>query len=109
MSAFRRVDPKLYEDVQKAYAAAMAAGRWKGHYGATNANEYWAEGTQTWFWSNYAFKDGDRTIQTPDDLKEYDPQLFELLGRVYPDHRIPLDVYHGKQIPPGTGRQRKQQ
>lgn len=25
---------------------------WKNHYASTNANEYWAEGTQTWFWSN---------------------------------------------------------
>lgn len=104
MSGIRLVDPKLYEDIRKAYADAMAAGRWKGQYGSTNASEYWAEATQTWFWSNFAFNDGDKTIVTPDDLKEYDPEIYEILGRVYPDHHIPVDVFYSKEIPHGTGR-----
>jgi hypothetical protein len=37
-------------------------------------------------------------INTPLDLLRYDPKIYELLGRVYPDHEIPVDVYHGKQI-----------
>ena len=37
-------------------------------------------------------------IQTPDDLKQYDPKIYELLGRVYPDHRIPIDAHYGKNI-----------
>src|SRR5882672_827808 len=51
--AIRDVDPPLFEAIQAAYKGAMAAGKYKGHYAATNANEYWAEGTQWWFWSNY--------------------------------------------------------
>ncbi len=100
----RAVDPQLFEEVREAYREAMAKGLWKGHYGATNFNEYWAEGTQTWFWSNYEFADGDRTIQSPEDLKSYDPRLFELLGRVYMSHRIPMDIYHGKNIKPRQSR-----
>lgn len=96
----RTVDPKMYEEVRQAYSEAMAKGLWKGHYAASNFNEYWAEGTQNWFWSNYGFHDGDRYIISPDDLKAYDPKLYELLGRVYPDHHIPMDVYYAKDIRP---------
>jgi hypothetical protein len=61
----RRADPELLRRIRDAYKAAMDKGLWKGHYGSTNANEYWAEGTQTWFWSNYEYKDGETTVMTP--------------------------------------------
>lgn len=101
--AIQKADPKLAAEIDKAYRDAMALGLWKGSYGATNAFEYWAEGTQFWFYSNYEYIDGDRHINSPLDLLRYDPKLYELLGRVYPDHHIPVDVYYGKQIkPPAT-------
>jgi hypothetical protein len=104
MSAIRTADPPLYAEIQTAYKEAMARGQYKGHYAETTANEYWAEGTQWWFWSNYEWMDGATRLQTPDDLKAYDPKLFELLGRVYISHHIPADVYHGKNIRPQTRR-----
>ena len=102
MAAIRTVDPALYGEIQAAYKAAMADGRYSGHYAETTANEYWAEGTQWWFWSNYEWTDSKRQarLQTPDDLKAYDPTLFDLLGRVYPGHHIPADVYYSRNIPP---------
>jgi hypothetical protein len=96
----RTADPALYQEIQAAYKEAMAKGLWKGHYGSNTVNEYWAEGTQTWFWSNYEFTDGEKRIQSPEDLQQYDPKLYELLSRVYLDHRIPMDIYHGKNISP---------
>jgi hypothetical protein len=96
----RTADPTLYQEIQDAYKQAMAKGLWKNHYASTNANEYWAEGTQTWFWSNYEYMDGQTRVQTPEDLEKYDPQLYSLLARVYPDHHIPLDVYYSKNISP---------
>src|SRR6266496_6120158 len=81
--AIRSVDPSMFSEIQTAYKDAMAKGLWKNHYASTNANEYWAEGTQTWFWSNYEYMDGGTRVQTPDDLRQYDPKLYELLGRVY--------------------------
>jgi hypothetical protein len=98
--AIRTADPALYGEIQAAYKGAMEKGLWKGHYASTNANEYWAEGTQTWFWSNYEYKEGEVRVQTPEDLQKYDPKLYELLSRVYPDHHIPMDVYYAKNIPP---------
>jgi hypothetical protein len=98
--AIRTADPALYAEIQAAYKEAMAKGLWKNHYASTNANEYWAEGAQTWFWSNYEYMDGETRVQTPEDLQRYDPKLYELLTRVYADHHIPMDVYYGKNIPP---------
>jgi Xaa-Pro aminopeptidase len=102
----RGADRALFDEIHAAYKDAKEKGLWKGHYGSTNANEYWAEGTQTWFWSNYEYVDGEKRIQSPDDLKQYDPKLYELLGRVYGDHHIPMDVYHAKNIRPGRRRSR---
>ena len=103
--AIRTVDPALFAGIHAAYKDAMAKGLWKSHYASTNANEYWAEGTQTWFWSNYEYLDGSTRVQTPEDLHRYDPKLYELLGRVYLDHHIPMDVYYGKNISPARRRQ----
>ena len=98
--AIREVDPELTADIQAAYEDAMEADRFPRHYAANTVAEYWAEGTQWWFWSNYQACFGEVRMWSPDDLKEYDPRLFELLGRVYPDHHIPMDVYHGTNLRP---------
>lgn len=103
----RRADSELHKEIRESYNEAMAKGLWKGHYASTNANEYFAEGTQTWFWSNYPYVNGSQSVQSPDDLKRYDPRLFALLGRVYADHRIPMDVYHAKNLKPGRQRPRQ--
>jgi len=97
-AAIRIADPKLAAEIDQAYRDAMALGLWKGSYGATDAGEYWAEGTQFWFYSNFEYVDGNTHINSPLDLLRYDPRIYELLGRVYPDHEIPVDVYHGRQI-----------
>jgi hypothetical protein len=98
--AIRRADPELAQEIQAAYEDAMEAGRFGRHYAANTVAEYWAEGTQWWFWSNYQACFGETRVWSPDDLEAYDPRLFELLGRVYPDHHIPMDVYHGTNFRP---------
>lgn len=102
----RNADPSLFQAIRAAYDAAMAAGKYRyadgrAHYATTNANEYWAEGVQWWFWSNYpeCFAGGVR-VQTPDDLRAYDPMLFYLLSQVFDTHRIVADVFHAKNIRP---------
>lgn len=97
----RKADPKLAAEIEQAYRDAMALGLWKGSYGTTNVEEYWAEGTQFWFYSNFEYSDGEHRINSPLDLMRYDPKLYELLARVYPDHHIPADVFYGRQIPKG--------
>ena len=107
MNAIRTADPELYGKIGAAYNAAKAKGMYKGQYAINTAAEYWAEGTQWWFWSNIEFYDGDQRIQGPDDLKNYDPDLYGLLSQVYAGHHIPADVYHGRNLRPArkTGNQ----
>lgn len=110
LHAVRAVDPALYARVQAAYADALKAGRWKDEYAATTIDEYWAEGTQTWFESNrLAVVDGTR-ILSHTDLKHYDPALYTVLGKVYgrrhhlagdPWYRHPMRVPFGP-IPRNT-------
>jgi hypothetical protein len=102
----RDVDPVMYGEIRAAYTSAMEAGKYvrtdgRKHYATTNANEYWAEGVQWWFFSNYGecFTGGVK-VETPEEFAAYDPVLHELIARVFTTHRIPMDVFHGKRIRP---------
>ena len=102
--AIQAVDPGLYREVERAYAAALADGLWKEEYGSTTVQEYWAEGTQFWFDSNRLQVFEGRRILNHDDLAAYDPRLYAALGRAYGDrHRLPSDPFHlsAARVPPG--------
>ena len=100
MGALRKTDPKLYAEIGKAYTAAKEKGLYKGQYAINTVAEYWAEGSQWWFWSNYGFYDGEKYIVSPIDLKEYDPALYNILAKVYHGHHIPADVYYAHNKEP---------
>ena len=102
----RDVDPGMLAEIRAAYDSAMAAGKYvhvdgRKHYATTTANEYWAEGVQWWFFSNYGecFA-GNVKVETPEEFAAYDPALNELIGRVFTTHRIPMDVFHARRIRP---------
>ena len=104
----RDVDPKMFAEIRASYDAAMAAGKYlhpdgRKHYATTNAGEYWAEGVQWWFFSNYGeCFTGNIKVETPEEFAVYDPTLNELISRVFDTHHIPMDVFHGKRIRPVT-------
>jgi hypothetical protein len=95
LEAVRKADPRLYERIERAYANSKARNLWKGHYISTTVDEYWAEGTQFWFNSNKAYKTDSLTIVSSDDLRDYDPTLYNVLQEVYGDnHHIAADVFY---------------
>jgi len=106
MTAIRNVDPAMHNEIRVAYDSAMAAGKYvhadgRKHYATTNPGEYWAEGVQWWFFSNYGECFGGKvTVETPEESPAYDPKLNELISRVFDTHRIPMDVFHGRRIRP---------
>ena len=100
MSAIETVDPPLYAEIEQAYKKALAKGLYKGQYAINTVNEYWAEGSQWWFWSNIEFYDGETRIQTPDDLKAYDPVLYHIFEKVYEGNKIPADIYYSLNLVP---------
>jgi hypothetical protein len=107
-SAVRDVDPAMTAEISASYDAAKKAGKYLSqrgaeHYALTNAGEYWAEGVQWWFFSNYGeclATGGGRFVKvdSPEEFHAYDPTLFELISRVFKTHRVPADVFHGRQI-----------
>jgi hypothetical protein len=104
MTGLRDVDPAMVTEIRASYDAATAAGKYvhldgRKHYATTNAGEYWAEGVQWWFFSNYGecFA-GNVKVETPEEFAAYDPTLSALIGRVFTTHRIEMDVFHGKRI-----------
>jgi hypothetical protein len=104
MSGLRTADSGLYAEIQAAYRAAKEKGMYRSHYAINTVAEYWAEGTQWWFESNYDETFDGQPLRGPEDLKRYDPTLYALFERVYPDHHIPMDVYHAKHIAPARRR-----
>lgn len=70
--------------------AAVAKGRWENVYASTNIEEYWAEGVQNWFNVNAEVDmdggDGKHNkINTREELKRYDPGLYAILARFFPE------------------------
>jgi hypothetical protein len=72
------VDPAFQGRLQAAYDHAMSAGLWKDTYTATNAEEYWAEGVQSYFNVNR-----DMPANTREALATYDPDLYALADKIF--------------------------
>ena len=81
----RTVDSSFDDRLKATFEAAVEKGLWKDTYAITNKAEYWAEGTQSWFDTNWANDDQHNHVDTRDKLKEYDPALAALLTEVFGD------------------------
>lgn len=93
--ALDQLEPTFDTRLRKAYSDALAAGKWKGTYAATNHQEYWAEGVQSWFDNNRENDDLHNHVNTRSELKKYDPALAALCLEVFGDgpwrYRKPVD------------------
>ena len=82
-----KLSTDLIERLNKAYDAALAAGKWKDTYAATNFEEYWAEGVQDWFNVNAEVPKPDgkhNQVNTRKELKAYDRGLYDILSEFFP-------------------------
>ncbi|WP_319501759.1 hypothetical protein [uncultured Draconibacterium sp.] len=85
------LDDKFNDLLQEKLDAAMAAGKYKNTYAATNIWEYWAEGVQNWFNVNAEVETTDgkhNWVNTRSDMKKYDPDLYEIVGRYFPEFEV---------------------
>jgi len=97
-----QVDTAVNSNLHQALDQALAAGKWKDTYAGTNIFEYWAEGVQDWFNVNAEVSRPDgkhNQINTRDELKVYDPGLFDILKSYFSEtkeciscHSIPFAV-----------------
>lgn len=73
-------DDSFHVRLQAAYADAVANNLFTGTYAGSNWQEYWGEGTGSWFGANALSDHNSR-----DELRAYDPPLAALLEEVYGD------------------------
>ncbi|HTE17869.1 MAG TPA: hypothetical protein VK689_05750 [Armatimonadota bacterium] len=81
------VDPKFRPRLEAAFRNAKADGRWARTYAATNPDEYWAEGVQSWYDANREALPPNgihNEVDTREELVRYDPALAGLVAEVFP-------------------------
>ena len=86
--ALRFVDQSLSQRLDAAHRDAMKKQLWQKTYAATNADEYWAEGVQSWSGANLEAKPANgihNEVNTREELKKYDPALPALIAGVFAD------------------------
>ena len=71
--------------VSSAYYAALGAGLWQHTYAASNLDEYWAEGVQSWLGLNDLPGPIHNDINGRIEVEEYDPALADLIEDVLGD------------------------
>lgn len=100
-----KIDTGFNTELKEAMAEAMAKGRYRNTYAATNHEEYFAEGVQNWFNVNAEIEsnDGDgkhNRVNTREEMKEYDPKLYAIIARYFPEVNTQIsrhkkeDKYH---------------
>jgi hypothetical protein len=81
------VDHDLDRAIEAAYGRAIAADLWRNTVAEVNSDMYWAEGVQSFFDANSEEIDEKDQIHnhvdTRDELRTYDPFLYELLVKVF--------------------------
>ena len=87
------LSPEIRELWVDCYHKAMAAGRWKGMYASTNADEYFAELTMWYVGSRGDYGKLDpRPKPGPQWLQSYDPDAYQLLDAIYTGRMKPEEI-----------------
>jgi hypothetical protein len=82
-STLRQMDSTWTERRNKTYRNALAKGLWKDTYAAGNAGEFWAEICQSYFDCNRTNNWNHGPIGKREQLKDYDPESYELVRATF--------------------------
>ena len=91
-----QVHPDINARLQALLDKALAEGRFVNTYASVDIYEYWAEGVQDWFNVNAEMPrpDGKHNyVNTREELKAYDPDLFALIAEYFPETDIPISKH----------------
>jgi hypothetical protein len=80
------INPQFRQQVQNAYQHAKDGGLWHDTYSMQDAEEYWAEGVESYFDANLLVHPPNgihNEINTRAKLKGYDPQLYDLIDGAF--------------------------
>ena len=81
--AISKLDRGFQRELEAAFRAARDKGLWENTYAATNVQEYWAEGVQSWFDANLEAEPPNgihNHVDTRAELWSYDPRLARLIA-----------------------------
>lgn len=87
------INPDFDTELEMLRQHAIEKGRWENTYAITNKEEYFAEAVQTFFDCNrYSEMPNGvhNAINTREKLKTYDPEMYELLLRYFPESDLAL-------------------
>jgi dipeptidyl aminopeptidase/acylaminoacyl peptidase len=82
-AALRRIDSTWRSRLLQTYRSAVGKGLWKNAYAASNPAEYWAEICQSYFDCNRVNNWNHGPIGTREQLKQYDPEGYELVKTTF--------------------------
>ncbi len=81
----QRLDLNFQEEQLNAFLKATELDNFVTHYSRTNPSEHFAESTEAWF---YDIGEG-RKFETEEDFAKFNPILYELLRKWYPQTALP--------------------
>ena len=96
LGVYNEMDSTFMSRLQDAYRAAINAGKFANTYAASNAVEYFGEGVQDWYNTNLesATPNGVHgPIDTRDELRDYDPMLYDLIAELLSEDVSWADCY----------------
>ncbi len=82
-AALGRIDPSWRQRLRQTYRDAMSKGLWKNTYAGSNPAEYWAEACQAYFDCGRANNWNHGPIARREQLKIYDPEVYELIKTTF--------------------------
>lgn len=82
-AALRRIDPTWHQRLLKTFHDALSKGLWKNTYAGSNPAEYWAEACQCYFDCGRANNWNHGPIARREQLKIYDPEVYELIKTTF--------------------------
>lgn len=96
MGGLVAVDPTFQSRLTAAFENAESTGLFANTYSLENAQEYWAEGVQDWYYTNLESDPPNgihNFVDRREELLEYDPLLYGLVAELLPDEPGFVDCY----------------
>jgi hypothetical protein len=84
--ALEFMDADFHNIVNTAYQSALSNNLWDNTYAGSHVEEYWAEGVQSYFETNFEADPPDGVhnhVNTRAELQAYDPTLYQLIDDVF--------------------------
>jgi hypothetical protein len=97
LGVYNEMDSTFMSRVEAAFRAATGAGKYQSTYAASNSVEYFAEGVQNWYNTNIESIPANgvhNEINTRSEMKDYDPDLYDIIAEVLPDMPSYQDCYY---------------